>query len=187
VFINFKGFPIDCFRLMCFHMNGGSHMNTQTIDFLIDAAKAAKGIESDYRLAKVLGVTDHTIYNYRHGRSRPDELRTFQLCEMAGIDPSPWLMDIHAERAKDTSLKSFWESMAKRMRTTTAIFILAILANVCGVSFDGGAQAKTLHTGAVPTNLEALTFYTLWKAYIKPSLARKWHHFTALFHVLAPV
>lgn len=82
---------------------------------LMDMAKRAQGFPSDYRLGKVLGVSENTIYNYRHGISRPDELRTFKLCKLAGVDPAPWLIDLHASRAKDDELKDWWATLGKRM------------------------------------------------------------------------
>ena len=44
-------------------------MGNTTTD-LMDAVKEAKGIQSDYALAKQLGVLPQTISNYRHGRTQ---------------------------------------------------------------------------------------------------------------------
>lgn len=43
---------------------------TLTVE-LLDMAKTAQGISSDYRLAKVLGVSCHVVSNYRRGASAP--------------------------------------------------------------------------------------------------------------------
>jgi hypothetical protein len=67
---------------------------------LLDAAKRAQSIPSDYRLCRVMGVTDHTLYNYRHGRT-PDDERARRLAEMAGLHVGFVLVCMAAERAKD--------------------------------------------------------------------------------------
>ena len=45
----------------------------QTTKQLLDRAKKVQGIESDYKLAQVLGVVNSAVTNYRAGRSHPDD------------------------------------------------------------------------------------------------------------------
>ncbi len=78
---------------------------------LLDAAKAAQGITSDYRLCRVLGVTDHALYTYRRGRT-PDDERGLKLAEMAGLDGSWVLVNLSAERAKDPAQRAAYITAA---------------------------------------------------------------------------
>ncbi|WP_255992048.1 hypothetical protein [Chitinolyticbacter albus] len=48
-------------------------MNVKTMGDYLDAAKAALGIESDYALAKRVGVSHGAISNYRAGFSKMDD------------------------------------------------------------------------------------------------------------------
>lgn len=86
------------------------------VDALLDAAKARAGITSDYRLCKVAGISDTTMYNYRHGLSFPDDQKTFKLCEMAGLNPAPYLLEIHAERAKTEEIKQVWNTLITTLK-----------------------------------------------------------------------
>lgn len=79
---------------------------------LLDAAKRGQSITSDYRLCRVLGVTDHTLYNYRHGRTPADE-QAVRLAAMAGIHPGFVLCCLGAERAKEESLKAIFLDSAR--------------------------------------------------------------------------
>mgnify|MGYP003704798689 CR=1 FL=1 len=84
-----------------------------TVD-LIDAAKAARGIATDYRLAKILGLTTAAVSAMRvRGGGISDETAE-KLADLAGLDAGYVLACAHAERAKSASLKSIWESVAKK-------------------------------------------------------------------------
>ena len=57
----------------------------QTVTDFLDQVKANSGIQSDYKLAQVMGLTTNTISNYRHGRSRPDDLVLSKLAQLGNI------------------------------------------------------------------------------------------------------
>lgn len=113
-----------------------------TTDQLLDAAKTAAGITSDYRLARTIPVSDNTLYNWRHGLTSPDEERSARLAEMAGLDVGYVLTCMAAARAKDEGLKSAWATLAKRLEGIAAVLLLAIVASLGAVSFDRGALAS---------------------------------------------
>jgi transcriptional regulator with XRE-family HTH domain len=76
-----------------------------TTSQLLDAAKLAQNIGSEYRFARVLGVADNTLYNYRHGRT-PDDERALKLAKMAGFDIGYALICMAAERTKDAEARA---------------------------------------------------------------------------------
>lgn len=94
---------------MCIQLDRGIKMHFTPA--LLDAAKAAQGITSDYRLCRVLGVTDHALYTYRRGRT-PDDERGLKLAEMAGLDGSWVLVNLSAERAKDPAQRAAYITAA---------------------------------------------------------------------------
>ena len=53
---------------------------------LMDAARKAQGIQSDYRLAQVLGVGRTAVSSWRVGRTFPMFSTTYKLAQMAGMD-----------------------------------------------------------------------------------------------------
>lgn len=65
---------------------------------LMDAAKRAQGITSDYRLAQVLGVTRATVSNWRVRRKFPNHTTTCELARLAGIEAGAALLGVGVER-----------------------------------------------------------------------------------------
>lgn len=109
-------------------------LNTQT---LLDAAKHAQGITSEYRLARVIGIGDNTLYYYRHGRT-PDDPRALRLAELAGLNPGWVLLCLAAERAKDDATRQAFTKAADD------------LADALGLVFDAPADVGSDEPGTVP-------------------------------------
>lgn len=88
-----------------------------TTHALLDAAKAAQGITSDYKLAMLLNATSTSVVsNYRLGRSNPDDATCVKLASLAGLDVGYVLACAHAQRAKDEVTREVWRSVAERLR-----------------------------------------------------------------------
>lgn len=101
---------------------------------LVDAARVHANIQSDYRLAKTLDVTTHTVANWRHGRSKPDDLSCVKLANLAGLDPIYALSCVQAARATSPDVKTLWLSMASRFQSAgaalgCAVFALALMGS----------------------------------------------------------
>jgi len=75
---------------------------------LIDRAKAGGNIDSDYRLAKVIGITHSAVSNYRAGKSMPDARVLEQLCALSGDDLAVFAAQIQAERERTPEGKNMW-------------------------------------------------------------------------------
>lgn len=106
-----------------------------TVDSLMDEAKSRQGIKSDYKLAQVLGVTQNTVANYRHGRSRPDDLMLTKLGELAEVDPEAvelLAVQLQVERAQNEDAKALWARLAARLQAGSVqvamAFVVAFLA-----------------------------------------------------------
>lgn len=143
-----------------------------TTSQLLDAAKSASGITSEYRLCRTVGASDQTLRNWRLGRSVPDEKHAATLAEMAGLDVGYVLASMAAERAKDEGLKAAWAGLAKRLEGIAAALILAILANLGAVSVDRGALASTGNVAASAAKTAQLTSYTSWQVCV--GFATRW-------------
>lgn len=94
---------------------------------LLERAKAGAIIDSDYRLAKVIGITHAAISNYRVGKTMPDERVLSQLCALSGDDVAVWAAQIQAVRARTPEGRSMWESIAARLSGVATPAILSVL------------------------------------------------------------
>lgn len=93
---------------------------------LLDRAKAGGNIESDYRLAKVIGISHGTMTGYRSGKSRPDARVLEQLCALSGDDVAVFAAQLQAERERTPEGKTMWLMIAKRLSGAAQTAILSV-------------------------------------------------------------
>lgn len=97
-------------------------MRMHTTEELLDAAKAAQGITSDYKLAMLLRATSTSVVsNYRHGRSHPDDKMAQRIAEAANMDAGYVAACIHAQRATDDEVRRMWEGVAAKLAAPVAV------------------------------------------------------------------
>ena len=84
-----------------------------TLEYL-SACKKALGIESDYALAKALGVSQTGISNYRTGRSRMDDDVALKVAEILHLHPMQVIAAANAERAKTDEQKARWTGLMEK-------------------------------------------------------------------------
>lgn len=122
-----------------------------TIQELLTAAKQGAGIPSNYRLARVLGVSDNSLNRWQHARGFPDDVTAARLAQMGGLDPGAVVAAMHAQRTAEPEERALWERMAARLQAGAATVGAAVLALFItigpdgGVSLGGDAQARTVH------------------------------------------
>lgn len=112
---------------------------------LLDRAKVKANIESDYRLAKVIGITHSVISGYRSGKSLPNESIIEQLCALSGDDPDAIAAQIQAARSKSLEAQALWLRVAARLagRAQTA-FLSVVIAIALIAGFAIPARASDL-------------------------------------------
>lgn len=108
---------------------------------LLRQAKQRQGIPSNYRLARVLGVTDQTLTNWNTGKKAPADNYAVRLAEMAGIEPGIVLAELAAERAQDDEVRQAWRGLAERLK---AAGLAAFVAAFVGVGGPPDASARSL-------------------------------------------
>lgn len=93
---------------------------------LLDSAKAKAGIDSDYRLAKVIGITHSAVSNYRAKKTMPDARVLEQLCALSGDDVAVVMAQVQAERERTPEAKNMWLMVAARLRGAATTAILSV-------------------------------------------------------------
>ncbi len=128
---------------------------------LLDRAMSRAGIESDYRLAKVIGITHQAISGYRAGVSLPKDKVIAQLCALSGDDPHLLVAQIQAERASSPEAKNLWMTMAKRLAGGAQTAILSVLFTIV---FVAASLMPERVEAKVVEKLDNLPSYTSCKA-----------------------
>lgn len=85
----------------------------KTLEYLA-ACKKRLGIESDYALAKALGVAQSSVSNYRIGRSRIDDEVALTIAEILQVNPMQVIAAANAERAKTPEQKARWTGLMEK-------------------------------------------------------------------------
>lgn len=101
----------------------------RTIENVLQRAKEAQNVKSDYKLALCIGIGETALANYRHGRSLPDEKACRKLALCMGEDPAILTVQMQARRSKDKETRELWESIAARLQKGFAdVQMMAMLA-----------------------------------------------------------
>jgi hypothetical protein len=79
---------------------------------LLNAARKFGPVQSDYRLARDVGVGDTAMYTYRHGGRVPADDVAVKLAQIAKI-PAPYVLNcMAAARAKDPEVRAAFVAAA---------------------------------------------------------------------------
>lgn len=100
--------------------------NSETLR-LLDAASAAHGGCSDYRIARLLNVTTSSTTGWRKGRHLSDEYAV-KLSELAGLDPVESVLRVTAERESGITARVM--KLALERLHHAASILLALLLGV---------------------------------------------------------
>lgn len=137
-------------------------MTNSLVLSVLESIKAARGLESNYALAKHLGIRDTALAHYVHGRSLPDEKACKKIAFAAGIDSDIFTAQIQSLRAKDDETRAIWQRIAARLQVAgTAVFgaILSVLISTVLIAPDAYAASA----GDIDTNSKSeLALYTSW-------------------------
>lgn len=81
----------------------------------IDRIKTERGIQTDYAVAKLLGVKQSNITVYRKRESTMDEDASINVANILGIPVLAVVLDQTAERAKSPEIRDALFAEAKRV------------------------------------------------------------------------
>jgi transcriptional regulator with XRE-family HTH domain len=129
---------------LCFVFNNYGVPPMKAADW-IDRIKVVKHWESDYRVAKELGVSRNTISTYRAGRSNTmDEDTSVMVASSLGINPVIVLVDQALERAKNDDARRSWAEVIK------SLFRNEKAPQLAGLGIGGNGGIRTLDEALHP-------------------------------------
>ncbi len=103
-------------------------MKAMTTVQLMDRIKKTHGIQSDYQLAKFLGVTQQSVSNWRRGKSAFDDEIALKVADLLGLDRGQVLAWVHAERCKNPEARRALLRLADLAKTAAfAAFTMTYL------------------------------------------------------------
>ncbi|WP_255992062.1 DUF3693 domain-containing protein [Chitinolyticbacter albus] len=128
-----------------------------TLDEILDAAKAAIGKESDRQLALHMGVTPAAISLWRTKKGAPDAYGLMELQKILKVDARELLATIEAERAKTEERRGYWEEIKKGFSTKGVSSAVALATAVALFGTPSSSDAAGQNRAALTlSNKDAL-------------------------------
>ncbi|HTF85339.1 MAG TPA: helix-turn-helix domain-containing protein [Cellvibrio sp.] len=85
----------------------------KTLENYLDEFKSRMNIESDYELAKLLGVSRQQISGIRSGRIAIGRTKCIRIASGLKIDPLEIIATIEAAKEKNPDVRALWVRLAK--------------------------------------------------------------------------
>lgn len=132
----------------------------ETIKKLLDDVKKAKGVESDYALAKALDLQRGHICDYYKGKRHPNEFACLRIAKAMSRDYSEISAIVRMEAEKDETRREEWRSYFKSIGGMAASVMLAVLAAVTlFVTTPGNALANQGVKTDISTNYKLCVLF----------------------------
>lgn len=96
------------------------------IQELLDQAKNRANIPSDYALAKVLGISNGIVANWRKGKRHPSNEEAVKLATLAGLDEMRVIAEIELRTANSDKKKEFWKHYIESRGITATVSMTAL-------------------------------------------------------------
>lgn len=115
----------------------------KTAEYLA-AVKAKRNITSDYKLSKVLGVTNSQMSKYQSGAVVPGPIVAFRIAEILGDQPAAVIADFELERAEKAEKADDaeeWKGFVKKLGGAAATILVAV-----GLGGFSNADARLAHS-----------------------------------------
>lgn len=99
---------------------------------LLDLAKNRANIETDYALAKVLGIERQIISQWKSGKRHPSNEEAVKLATLAGLDEMRVIAEIELRTANSDKKKEFWKHYIESRGITACVAMTALAASTTG-------------------------------------------------------
>lgn len=103
--------------------------------------KIKLGLDTDYKLAKALGIHRQQISHYMAGTRHPDAYAAVKIGETLGIHPMQLLAEFEEEAAKTDERRTFWGNFTRRIKSGTVAMLALSFTAIC---WPEHAQAANL-------------------------------------------
>jgi hypothetical protein len=105
----------------------------------MDEVKRIKGLDTDYKAAKMLGWAQNKITQYKNGTTMDNEAAR-QVAEVLDIPLMKIIADMEEQRQKDPAAKRAWSKLAKMTKqagkaTTNLLIYMALFLSTSSIMY----------------------------------------------------
>lgn len=101
----------------------------RTAQQLLELLRAKYGGCSDYRLAKILSMSQQGISTVMTNKTTLSDENAVKLAVELGLDPVYVIICMNWQRAKDDSIRAIWEDAASKLLKASCFFFAGFLAH----------------------------------------------------------
>ncbi|MGA4348707.1 Cro/Cl family transcriptional regulator [Ralstonia nicotianae] len=113
------------------------------VEKYLDDAIARHGLKNDTALAKLLGVKQNAVSQYRSGARTMDNEMCLRLAQLLDMEnPLPIIMAADMDRAERAGQHSLWEVFSTRMAASNATAALLLVLVASATNFVAPSPAK---------------------------------------------
>ncbi|WP_329767397.1 DUF3693 domain-containing protein [Stenotrophomonas maltophilia] len=142
----------------------------QTLNKVLDMARAMCSRDSDRALAQALKVTPTTILGWRNGSRRITDEHLMAVIEKAQADPALAVL-VRQETAETRAEKKGWATLWDRLSAAAAVLVLVVIA------MPGVARAKPFEIKAMEAGNAAVCILCYKGVYPgEPQAVQSWPH-----------
>lgn len=127
----------------------------QTLNKVLDMARAMCSRDSDRALAQALKVTPTTILGWRNGSRRITDEHLMAVIDKAQADPALAVL-IRQETAETRAEKKGWATLWDRLSAAAAVLVLVVFAA------PGVARAKSIEINSLDQAAAAVCILCYW-------------------------
>ena len=115
------------------------------INELLDRAKTRAKLETDYKLAKALGLTQAGIVSaWRKDKRHPSNEEAVQLATLAGLDEMQVIAEIELRTAKNEKKREFWQHFLEKRGAVATVGLCVLGAALIGTPEEASANVLQL-------------------------------------------
>ncbi len=107
----------------------------------LDAISRCNNNCTDYRIAKMMGVSTSRVSNWRNGKNSMDDEARIAAAKLLNQDPETQLVYGQMERTKCPEVKSAWMNLIERSKVAGFILALFLTFGMTFTNFEGATVA----------------------------------------------
>ena len=106
----------------------------RTISEVLDRAKKAQKVKSDYKLSLCIGIGESSLADYRKGRGLPDETNCIKLANAMGENPALLTVEMQAQRARTPEAREVWMGIARRLQMGVSSVLFSCMLTIIAIA-----------------------------------------------------
>lgn len=107
---------------------------------LVEKAKTALGVKSNYALSKKLLISEQRLSEYCNGKRTPDNYAIAKFAKVLEVDPWTLLKEIEAQTEKNPERRDFW----KKQAMWAGAILTAVIFNMSPSPANAATTAQVL-------------------------------------------